>query len=48
VVSKIVPMPARIVASALGDEAPLIGSVLVATIEARTQMRRQLLANGAS
>jgi glucokinase len=48
VVSKIVPMPARIVTSALGDEAPLIGSVLVATIEARTQMRRELLANGAS
>ena len=48
VVSKIVPTPARIVTSALGDEAPLIGSVLVATIEARAQMRRQLLANGAS
>lgn len=42
IVSKIVPTPGRIVTSALGEEAPLVGSVLTATIEARTQLRRQL------
>jgi glucokinase len=46
IVSKIVPTPGRIVTSALGEEAPLIGSVLVATIEARAQLRRQLRSLG--
>jgi predicted NBD/HSP70 family sugar kinase len=42
IVSRIVPMPAQIVVSALGEEAPLIGSLLVASIEARERLRRQL------
>jgi glucokinase len=42
IVSRIVPTPAQIVISALGEEAPLIGSLLVAMIEARDCLRRQL------
>lgn len=42
IVSRIVPTPGQIVTSALGEDAPLIGSLLVATIEARDRLRRQL------
>jgi glucokinase len=42
IVARIVPGPARIVASTLGKEAPLWGSLLVATTEARDQLRQRL------
>jgi predicted NBD/HSP70 family sugar kinase len=42
VVSRIVPTPATIVTSALADEAPLVGSLLVATNEARDRLRSRL------
>ena len=42
VVSQIVPMPGQIVTSPLGDEAPLLGCLLMATIEARDRLRRTL------
>lgn len=39
IVSQIVPTPAEIVTSALGDDAPLIGCLLIATTEARDRLR---------
>jgi len=42
IVGRIVPGPARIVTSALGKEAPLWGSLLVATTEARERLRQRL------
>jgi glucokinase len=42
IVARIIPMPPPIVASALGRDAPLWGSLLVATIEARERVRQQL------
>jgi glucokinase len=42
IVAQIVPTPARIVTSTLGEEAPLIGSLLVAESAAHDQLRRQL------
>jgi glucokinase len=42
IVARIVPGPARIVASTLGKEAPLWGSLLVATTEAREGLRVRL------
>jgi glucokinase len=48
VVSRIVPTPSPIVVSALGQEAPLSGSVLMAMTEARARLRQQLRANSAS
>jgi predicted NBD/HSP70 family sugar kinase len=42
IVGRIVRMPAQVVVSELGDEAPLWGSVLVATTEARDRLRQQL------
>lgn len=43
VVSRIIPRPPRIVCSTLGDQAMLSGSLLVATQEARSRLRRRLL-----
>jgi predicted NBD/HSP70 family sugar kinase len=49
VVRRIVPTPSQIVVSSLGDEAPLWGSLLVATTEARERLRRRLRGgNGAA
>jgi predicted NBD/HSP70 family sugar kinase len=42
IVRRIVPTPPEIVVSALGKEAPLWGSLLVATTEARERLRRRL------
>jgi glucokinase len=42
IVARIVPTPSRIVEPALAEEAPLWGSVLMATTEARERLRRQL------
>jgi predicted NBD/HSP70 family sugar kinase len=42
VVSRIVPTPSPIVVSVLGQEAPLWGSLLVATAEARERLRQRL------
>lgn len=42
IVRHIVPMPSEIVVSALGKEAPLWGCLLLATIEAREQLRHRL------
>lgn len=42
IVGRIIPMPAQIVVSALGEEAPLWGSLLVATSEARDRLRQGL------
>ncbi len=42
VVDRIVPAPMQIVVSALGEEAPLWGSVLVAVDEARKRLRHEL------
>ena len=42
IVHRIVPMPSQIVASALGEEAPLWGALLVATREARERLRQSL------
>jgi glucokinase len=42
VVARIVPTPSPIVMSTLGQEAPLIGSVLMAVTEARRQLRQEL------
>jgi predicted NBD/HSP70 family sugar kinase len=42
VVSRIVPTPSAIVLSQLDKEAPLYGSLLVATMEARQRLRQQL------
>jgi predicted NBD/HSP70 family sugar kinase len=42
VVDRIVPAPMQIVMSALGEEAPLWGSVLVAVNEAQRRMRQEL------
>ncbi|OLC76675.1 MAG: hypothetical protein AUH72_18495 [Acidobacteria bacterium 13_1_40CM_4_65_8] len=42
VVSRIVPTPSAIVLSELDKEAPLWGSLLVATMEARQRLRQQL------
>jgi hypothetical protein len=44
IVERIVPGSARIVVSALGKEAPLWGSLLVATTEARERLRERLRA----
>ena len=48
IVSRILPAPAEIVVSALGKEAPLWGCLLVAIMEAREQLRRQLREERAS
>jgi predicted NBD/HSP70 family sugar kinase len=42
IVSRIIPTPSQIVPSALGEEAPLWGSLLVATQEARVRLRQRL------
>lgn len=42
IVGRILPTPAEIVISALGKEAPLWGSLLVATTQARERLRRGL------
>jgi predicted NBD/HSP70 family sugar kinase len=42
IVGSIIPMPSQIVPSALGEEAPLWGSLLVATQEARVRLRQAL------
>jgi predicted NBD/HSP70 family sugar kinase len=42
VVAQIVPTPSPIVMSALGPEAPLIGSLLMAVTEARLRLRQEL------
>jgi predicted NBD/HSP70 family sugar kinase len=42
IVSRIIPTPSQIVPSALGEEAPLWGSLLVATQEARARLRHRL------
>lgn len=42
IVSRIVPTPSAIVAPALAEEAPLWGSLLLATTEARERLRQQL------
>jgi predicted NBD/HSP70 family sugar kinase len=42
IVGRIVPTPGSIVASALGEEAPLWGSLLLATTEARERLRQRL------
>jgi len=42
VVSRIVPTPGQIVTSTLGEDAPLLGSVLIATIDARDRLSRML------
>jgi glucokinase len=42
IVGRIVPTPGPIVMSELGEEAPLWGTLLVATSEARERLRRQL------
>jgi predicted NBD/HSP70 family sugar kinase len=42
VVSRIIPRPPRVVCSALGDQAMLSGSLLVATQEARGRLRQDL------
>jgi predicted NBD/HSP70 family sugar kinase len=42
IVARIVTMPSQIVVSALGEEASLWGSLLVATTEARRRLQRQL------
>lgn len=42
IVEKRVPTPARVVPSALGEEAPLWGSLLVADLEARERLRLML------
>jgi glucokinase len=44
VVARIVPAPTAIVLSKLDKEAPLWGSLLVATMEARRRLRQQLRA----
>jgi hypothetical protein len=41
-VAGIVPTPPRIVLSELHEEAPLLGSLLVATQEAKARLRRQV------
>jgi predicted NBD/HSP70 family sugar kinase len=43
VVARIVPTPSPIVVSQLGQEAPLWGSLLVATAEARERLRQRLI-----
>jgi predicted NBD/HSP70 family sugar kinase len=45
VVSRIVPTPSAIVLSQLDKEAPLYGSLLVATLDARERLRQQLRAD---
>jgi predicted NBD/HSP70 family sugar kinase len=42
IVGRIIPTPSQIVPSALGEEAPLWGSLLVATREARVRLRERL------
>lgn len=42
IVARIIPTPSQIVPSALGEEAPLWGSLLVATQEARVRLRQRL------
>jgi predicted NBD/HSP70 family sugar kinase len=42
IVARIVPTPSTIVAPALAEEAPLWGSLLLATNEARERLRREL------
>jgi predicted NBD/HSP70 family sugar kinase len=42
IVSRFIPMPAMIVTTSLDKDAPLWGSVLVATKEARERLRQQL------
>jgi len=42
IVGRIVPTPSRIVVSALGEEAPLWGSLLVATTDAQERLKQQL------
>lgn len=42
IVGRIIPTPSQIVPSALGEEAPLWGSLLVATQEARVGLRQRL------
>ena len=42
VVAQIVPTPPPIVVSALGPEAPLMGSLLMAVTEARLRLRHEL------
>ena len=42
VVARIVPTPSAIVLSELDKEAPLWGSLLIATMEARRRLRQQL------
>jgi glucokinase len=42
VVGRIIPRPPKVVCSALGDQAMLLGSLLVATQEARGRLRRRL------
>jgi predicted NBD/HSP70 family sugar kinase len=42
IVARIIPTPSQIVPSALGEEAPLWGSLLVATQEARVRLRQGL------
>ena len=45
VVSRIVPTPSAIVLSELDEQAPLYGSLLVATMDARHRLRQQLRAD---
>jgi glucokinase len=42
IVGRIIPSPPKIVASELGDKAPLYGAVLVAATEARRRLRAEL------
>ena len=42
IVARIVPTPSRIVVTALDKDAPLWGSLLVATMEARQRLRQQI------
>jgi predicted NBD/HSP70 family sugar kinase len=44
IVAKIIPSPPEIVAATLGKEAPLWGSLLVATTEARSRLKERLRA----
>jgi len=47
-VSRIVPTPSAIVLSELDKEAPLWGTLLVATTEARHRLRQQLREDSAN
>jgi predicted NBD/HSP70 family sugar kinase len=42
VVSRVIPRPPKVVSSALGEQAMLAGSLLVATQEARGRLRRHV------